>query len=90
MSVFPRNGPSASKPCCAGDGRFEALVKLKLSIELYQQRLDTNSYSSDDARKSDLTRMANSIAELALTSLCDNMHLDSANTVKQAAKMNLH
>ena len=78
----------ASKPYCAGDGEFETSVKLKLSIANYQQRLETNKYSSEYARRSDLAQLAKCKAELALRSLCDFMHKDSAKTVKQAANLN--
>ncbi len=81
---------SKRSPLSPGDGQFERMAKIKLTIEGCKQRIKQGDYLTERHRLADLERLSNYHGQLALMSLCDTMCNESKSIVAEAIKMNLN
>jgi hypothetical protein len=89
------HSPNGSKlnrrsPLSPGDGQFERMTKMKLTIESCKQRIENGDYMTEKQRLADLERLSNYRGQLALMSLCDDMYTEARSIVDEAIKINFN
>ena len=81
------SGLNRQTPLSPGDGQYEQMLKIKLSIESCKQRIKKGDYPTEKQRLVDLDRLSTYHGQLAVMSLCDTMCTEARSTVDGAIKI---
>ena len=74
-------------PMSPGDGKYERMLKVKLSIESCKQRIEKGDYPTEKQRLADIERLSTYQGQLALMLLCDTMCTEARSIVDEAIKI---
>ncbi len=77
-------------PLSSGDGQFERMTRIQLSIASCKRRIENGEYSSEKQRLADIESVSRYQGQLAVMSLCDYMITESRLVVDEALRMKLN
>jgi hypothetical protein len=97
----PKSGPKSEKDfppskgsklikgsrLSAGDGQFERMARIQLSIASCNRRIEKGDYPTEKQRLADIERLSQYHAQLAVMSLCDYMITESRMVVDHVVRM---